>query len=40
MLDKNTKFKIVDAGEREVVNEFTGDTTIERFMKLEVIPDD
>lgn len=40
LLDKNTKFKIVDAGEREVVNEFTGDTTIERFMKLEVIPDD
>ena len=40
LLDKNTKFKIIDAGEREVVDKYTGKTTIERFMKLEVIPDD
>lgn len=40
LLDKNTKFKITDAGEREVVDKYTGKTTIERFMKLEVIPDD
>lgn len=40
LLDKNTKFKIVDAGEREDVDKYTGETTIERFMKLEVIPDD
>ena len=40
LLDKNTKFKIIDAGEREVVDKYTGKTAIERFMKLEVIPDD
>lgn len=40
LLDKNTKFKIIDAGEREVIDKYTSETTIERFMKLEVIPDD
>ena len=40
LLDRNTKFKVIDAGEREVVDKYTGKTTIERFMKLEVIPDD
>lgn len=40
LLDRNTKFIVIDAGEREVVNKYTGETTIERFMKLEVIPDD
>lgn len=40
LLDRNTKFKVIDAGEREVFNKYTGETTTERFMKLEVIPDD
>ena len=40
LLDRNTKYKVIDAGEREVVDKYTGKTTIERFMKLEVIPDD
>lgn len=40
LIDKNTNFKIIDAGERDVIDKFTGKTIKERFMKLEVIPDD
>lgn len=40
LLDKNTKFKIIDAGEREITDKYTNKTFKERYMKLEVIPDD
>lgn len=41
LIDKNTTFKIVDAGERDIeVRNFKGEIHMkkERFMKLEVIP--
>lgn len=43
LIDKNTKFKIVDAGVRDIdVKDFRGNTKKEkeRFMKLEVVTDD
>ena len=43
LIDKNTTFKVVDAGVREVeVKDFRGNIkkTQERYMKLEVVIDD